>query len=37
MIIFIDEATLDYDEFVEGDMTPEGLQGGETDYETERI
>ncbi len=37
MIIFIDEATLDYDEFVEGDMAPEDLKGEEADYETERI
>ena len=36
-MIFIEEATLDYDEFGEGDMAPEDLKGEEADYERERI
>ena len=37
MVIFIDEDTLDYEEFVEGDLIPDDLKGEETVYEEERV
>lgn len=36
MIIFIDENTMDYEEFIEGDFVPDEMTEGD-DYDTERV